>query len=109
MQSYLNLSKLLVRWMKQIHLPRTEMRMQYVQMFHALHVLTGDCSHDILIEGMQTLLQGWVRSDEDDAMLRPGVDCYHDRLRTAIAEVQARLVQRNASAANLPRRVAAAQ
>ena len=108
MQSYLNLSKHLVRWMKQIHLPRTEMRMQYVQTFHALHVLTGDCSHDILIEGMQTLLQGWVRSDEDDAMLRPGVDCYHDRLGMAIAEVQARLVQR-ASAANLPRRAAAAQ
>ena len=108
MPSYLNLSKLLVRWMKQIHLPRTEMRMQYVQMFHALHVLTGHCSHDILIEGMQTLLQGWVRSDEGDEGLRAGVDCYHARLRAAIAEVQARLMQR-ASDVNLPRRVVAAQ
>ena len=35
--SYINLSRRLVRWMKQIHLPRTNLRMRYVRLVHALN------------------------------------------------------------------------
>ena len=64
--SYLNLSRRLLRWMKQIHLPRTHLRMRYVRLVHAYHVLDGSCSHISLIDAMATLLVGWVAVDEGD-------------------------------------------
>ena len=39
MVGYLNLSRLLLRWMEQIHLPRSAIRMRYVHLVHAYHVL----------------------------------------------------------------------
>ena len=44
MASYINVSRRLVRWMKQIQLPRTALRMRYVRLIHAYHVLDGSCS-----------------------------------------------------------------
>ncbi len=43
--SYLNVSRCLVRWMKQVRLPRTRLRMRCVRLVHAYHVLAGTCSH----------------------------------------------------------------
>ena len=62
--SYLNLSRRLVRWMKQIQLPRSPIRMRYVRLLHAYHVMDGSCDHDAVITGMQTLLAGYVSVDE---------------------------------------------
>ena len=64
--SYLNLSRRLVRWMKQIQLPRSPIRMRYVRLLHAYHVMDGSCDHDAVITGMQTLLAGYVSVDEGD-------------------------------------------
>ena len=64
--SYLNLSRRLVRWMKQIQLPRSAIRMRYVRLLHAYHVMGGSCDHDAVITGMQTLLAGYVSVDEGD-------------------------------------------
>lgn len=64
--SYINLSRRLVRWMKQIRLPRTALRMCYVRMIHAYHVLDGSCSHEALVDAMGTLLAGLVWVDEGD-------------------------------------------
>jgi hypothetical protein len=52
--------------MKQIHLPRTHLRMRYVRLVHAYHVLDGSCSHISLIDAMATLLVGWVAVDEGE-------------------------------------------
>ena len=81
--SYLNLSRRLVRWMKNIQLPVTALRMRYVRLVHAFHVLGGSCSHDALIDAMQTLLNGWTRSDEGDES-QP----YYALLREAIVELE---------------------
>ena len=62
--SYLNMSRRLVRWMKQVHLPRTPLRMRYVRLVHAHHVLESSCSHVNLISAMQVLLAGWVHEQE---------------------------------------------
>jgi hypothetical protein len=91
MPTYINLSRRLVRWMKSIGLAVTPLRLRYVRKFHALHVLMGRCSHDCLIEGMQTLIANWVRTDEDEHV-RAGVDSYQGRLTAAIADVQAQLL-----------------
>jgi hypothetical protein len=61
--SYLNLSRRLLRWMKLIRLPRTHLRMRYVRLVHAYHVLDGSCSHISLIDAMATLLVGWIAVD----------------------------------------------
>ena len=63
---YLNLSGRLVRWMEQIQLPRSEIRMRYVRLLHAYHVMDGSCDYDAVITGMQTLLAGYVSVDEGD-------------------------------------------
>jgi hypothetical protein len=81
--SYLNLSRRLVRWMKQIQLPRSAIRMRYVRLVHAYHVLDGSCSHNALIYAMQTLLAGYVSVDEGDHSAQ-----YYRLLREAIQELQ---------------------
>jgi hypothetical protein len=63
---YLNLSRRLVRWMEQIHLPRTHLRMRYVRLVHAFHVLDGSCWHVNLINAIQRMLVGWVAVDEGE-------------------------------------------
>jgi hypothetical protein len=47
-------------------LPRSEIRMRYVRLVHAFHVLDGSCSHNALMHAMQTLLAGYVPVDEGD-------------------------------------------
>ena len=86
--SYLNLSRRLVRWMKQIHLPRTNLRMRYVRLVHAFHVLDGSCSHINLINAMETLLAGWVAVDEGD-----GLSEYSIRLLAQCQELQQAIVR----------------
>ena len=86
--SYLNLSRRLLRWMKQIHLPRTHLRMRYVRLVHAYHVLDGSCSHISLIDAMATLLVGWVAVDEGD-----NLSSYCVRLREECEALQAAIVQ----------------
>ena len=81
--SYLNVSRRLVRWMKQIHLPRTNLRMRYVRLVHAFHVLHGSCSHMNLINAMETMLTGWVAVDEGDAL-----SSYSIRLLAECQELQ---------------------
>ena len=81
--SYLNLSRRLVRWMKQIHLPRSEIRMRYVRLVHAYHVLDGSCSHNSLMHAMQTLLAGYVSVDEGDHSTQ-----YYQVLGEAVQELQ---------------------
>ena len=83
MGSYLNLSRRLVRWLKNIQMARTALRMRYVRLFHAYQVLMGNCSHDALIDAMQMLLNGWSRSDEGDE-----TQPYYALLREAIAELE---------------------
>jgi len=83
MASYINVSRRLVRWMKQIQLPRTALRMRYVRLIHAYHVLDGSCSHNALIDAMCTLLAGWVSVDEGDA---DSSYCRH--LREVVAYLQ---------------------
>ena len=60
---YLNLSRRLVRWMEQIQLPRSEIRMRYVRLLHAYHVMDDSCDYDAVITGM---LAGYVSVDEGD-------------------------------------------
>ena len=87
MHSYLYLSRRLVRWMKQIHMPCTALRLRYVRMVHAKHVLMGSCTHDNLIYAMQTLLEGWARSEEERPRPEdPG--SYEFNLLVAVSEVQ---------------------
>jgi hypothetical protein len=69
--------------MKQIHLPRTNLRMRYVRLVHAFHVLDGSCSHVNLINAMETLLAGWVAVDEGDRLSE-----YSTRLRAECHELQ---------------------
>ena len=86
--SYLNVSRRLVRWMKQIHLPRTHLRMRYVRLVHAFHVLDGSCSHVNLINAMETLIAGWVAVDEGDRLSE-----YSIRLRAQCQELQEAIVR----------------
>jgi hypothetical protein len=86
--SYLNVSRRLVRWMKRIHLPRTRLRMRYVRLVHAFHVLDGSCSHLSVIDAMQTLLVGWVAVDEGDGH---STNCII--LREACTELQAAIAR----------------
>jgi hypothetical protein len=83
MVSYINISRRLVRWMRQIGLPRTAMRMRYVRAVHAYHLLDGSCSRSSLIYAMQTLLAGYVSVDEGDHYAQ-----YYRLLREAIQELQ---------------------
>ena len=83
MVGYLNLSRLLLRWMEQIHLPRSAIRMRYVHLVHAYHVLDRSCTHDALMHAMQTLLLGYVSVDEGDHSAQ-----YYRWLRRAIRELQ---------------------
>jgi len=83
MASYLNLSRRLVRWMQQIQLPLSAIRMRYVRLFHAYHVMEGSCDNDAVITGMQTLLAGYVSVDEGDETTQ-----YYQLLREAIQELQ---------------------
>ena len=87
MHSYLNMSRRLVRWMKHIHMPCTRLRLRYIRMVHAKHVLMGSCTHDNLIYAMQTLLAGWARTEEERP--RPDVpDSYEGILLSMVAEVR---------------------
>jgi hypothetical protein len=86
--SYLNISRRLLRWMKQIHLPRTNLRMRYVRLVHAFHVLDGSCSHVNLINAMETLIAGWVAVDEGDRLSE-----YSIRLRAQCQELQEAIVR----------------
>ena len=79
MVSYINISRRLVRWMRQIGLPRTAMRMRYVRAVHAYHLLDGSCSRSSLIYAMQTLLAGWTWVMEGDDPR------YDQHLREAVA------------------------
>ena len=81
--SYLNLSRRLVRWMKQIQLPRSPIRMRYVRLLHAYHVMDGSCDHDAVITGMQTLLAGYVSVDEGDYSTQ-----YYRMLGEAVQELR---------------------
>ena len=86
--SYLNLSRRLLRWMKLIRLPRTHLRMRYVRLVHAYHVLDGSCSHISLIDAMATLLVGWVAVDEGN-----NLSPYCVRLREECEQLQAAIAQ----------------
>jgi len=81
--SDLNLSRRLVRWMEQIQLPRSEIRMRYVRLLHAYHVMDGSCDYDAVITGMQTLLAGYVSVDEGDHSTQ-----YYQVLGEAVQELQ---------------------
>jgi len=81
--SYLNMSRRLVRWMKEVQLPRTHLRMRYVRLVHAHHVLESSCSHVNLISAMQVLLAGWVHDEEDHEN-----SGYNVHLRGQIAHVK---------------------
>ena len=74
--------------MKLIRLPRTHLRMRYVRLVHAYHVLDGSCSHISLIDAMATLLVGWVAVDEAND-LSP----YCVRLREECEQLQAAIAQ----------------
>jgi hypothetical protein len=52
--------------MNRIRLPLTALRMRYVRLIHAYHVLDESCTHEALIDAMSTLLAGWVSVDEGD-------------------------------------------
>ena len=83
-RGYLNVSRRLVRWMQLIHLPRTRLRMRYVRLAHAFHVIDGSCSHMYVIHAMQTLLAGWLAVDEGD-----NFSSYCLQLCALFAELQA--------------------
>jgi hypothetical protein len=87
--SYINLSRRLVRWMKQIRLPRTALRMRYISAIHAYHVLDGSCSHLALINAMQTLLAGYNAVDEGQYAQ------YHVDLGEALRRTQMDIVEMN--------------
>jgi hypothetical protein len=87
--SYINLSRRLVRWMKQIRLPRTALRMRYIRAIHAYHVLDGSCSHLALINAMQALLAGYNAVDEGQ------YGQYHVHLAEALFETQRDIVSMN--------------
>ena len=87
-RGYLNVSRRLVRWMQLIHLPRTRLRMRYVRLAHAFHVIDGSCSHMYVIHAMQTLLAGWLAVDEGD-----NFSSYCLQLREECAELQAAIVR----------------
>jgi hypothetical protein len=87
--SYINLSRRLVRWMKQIRLPRTALRMRYIRAIHAYHVLDGSCSHLALIHAMQTLLAGYNAEHEGQYAQ------YHVDLGMALTRTQMDIVSMN--------------
>jgi len=79
----INMSRRLVHWMNWIQLPRTALRMRYVRLVHAFHVLDGSCTHHNLIFAMQTLLTGWVGIESTQG---------NQRLCEAISEFQAKVM-----------------
>lgn len=87
--SLINLSRRLVRWMKQIRLPCTALRMRYIRAIHAYHVLDGSCSHLALINAMQTLLAGYNAVDEGQFAQ------YHVNLGMALFQTQRDIVSMN--------------
>ena len=48
MASYINMSRRLVRWMNRIRLPLTALRMRYVRLIHAYHVLDESCKWQVM-------------------------------------------------------------
>ena len=60
--SRINLSRRLIRWMDEICMPRTALRMHYVKLVHIYH----SCNFIALSDAMYTLLTGLVWVDEGD-------------------------------------------
>jgi hypothetical protein len=76
------------RWMRRVHLPRTNLRRLYVQLKHAFHVIDGSCTYSALINAMQTLMCGCMGADDADRSSPT------ESLRHAIADLCSKQIPR---------------